>query len=164
MLCCLARRLAQLLSDSCYQRSADTAPCPPSPTRRKIKRSSKRGGAAGGGDGGSEDDDSDLDGSSDGSGDGDDDEEWDEAGGGPEVCPPGCEQAVYDRVCELREARLDEEDAAAEVARAAEGLRKEREVAAKKVRLVEQSLAAINTVGGRAAVAGERGEPAAPHP
>ncbi|KAI8470236.1 MAG: hypothetical protein J3K34DRAFT_459006 [Monoraphidium minutum] len=106
---------------------------------RRIKRSAKRGGAAQGDAAGNSSDDDDLDAfDNDGGDEGDDDD------GGHEVCPPGCKQALYERVCELREARLDEEDAAGEVARAAEGLRKEREVLAKKGRVIEQSVAAIN--------------------
>ena len=49
-------------------------------------------------------------------------------------------------MCELREQRLDEEDAAANLARASETLKKERELLAKKGRLIEQSLGAINQV------------------
>lgn len=44
---------------------------------------------------------------------GDDDADEDDDGG-EEVCPPGCDQAVYERVCDLREKRLDEEDMIAE--------------------------------------------------
>ena len=44
------------------------------------------------------------------------------------------------QVCELREARLDEEDAAVEVGKAMEQLKKERESLAKKERLMDQSL------------------------
>lgn len=65
----------------------------------------------------------------------------------PQVCPPGCEQPVYDRVVELRDARLDEEGAAADVARALEGLRKDLDLLARKRRIVDAALAAINQVG-----------------
>jgi hypothetical protein len=51
-------------------------------------------------------------------------------------------------VRELREHRLDEEEDAAEVAKEVEGVRKEREILTKKMKLLEQSLAAINQVGG----------------
>ncbi|GBF92886.1 cilia- and flagella-associated protein [Raphidocelis subcapitata] len=114
---------------------------------RRIKRTKRQAGGAGGdgasNGGGSEDSEGDED---DPYGDGDDDsgDDGDYDDGAPEVCPPGCEQALYDRVCELREARLDEEDAAADAGRAADTLRKEREVLSKKGRLMEQSLAAIN--------------------
>lgn len=43
-------------------------------------------------------------------------------------------------MCELREARLDEEDAAAEVGKAMDQLKKDRESLAKKERLMDQSL------------------------
>ena len=46
------------------------------------------------------------------------------------------------QVCELREARLDEEDAAMEVGRAMDALKKDRESLAKKERLMDQSLKA----------------------
>jgi cilia- and flagella-associated protein 44 len=113
--------------------------------RRKIKRSGKRSSGVAG-DGQSDDDsasDDDLDMADDGAEQDDDDD----VDGGTEVCPPGCEQALYERVCELREQRLDEDDAAADIARQADGLRKEREVLSKKARLVEQGLGAINQVG-----------------
>jgi hypothetical protein len=51
-------------------------------------------------------------------------------------------------VRELREHRLDEEEDAAEVAKEVEGVRKEREILTKKMKLLEQSLAAINQVRG----------------
>jgi hypothetical protein len=91
------------------------------------------------------DDDDDLDAADEDGGDDLDDD----GDGGAEVCPPGCEQGLYDKVCELREQRLDEEDAGADVAKQAEGVRKEREVLAKKGRVIEQSLSAINQVKGK---------------
>jgi hypothetical protein len=63
------------------------------------------------------------------------------------VCPPGCDPALYDAVTELREHRLEEEEAAAEVAKALEALGKDRALLAKKAKLVDTSLAAINQVG-----------------
>ena len=45
-------------------------------------------------------------------------------------------------MCELREARLDEEDAAMELGRAMDALKKDRESLAKKERLMDQSLKA----------------------
>jgi len=119
------------------------------PHNRKIKRSRKPAASdvAGGmrdDDSGDDDDDDDLLDTADDD-DGGDDDEVDEDDG-TEVCPPGCEQTLYDRVCEMREQRLDEEDAAADVAKQAESIKKEREVLAKKARLTEQSLNAINQV------------------
>jgi hypothetical protein len=54
---------------------------------------------------------------------------------------------LYDSVVELREHRLDEEDVAAEVAKALEALGKDKTMLAKKAMLVDTSLAAINQVG-----------------
>lgn len=124
------------------------------PLFRKIKRSSKRAGASPADDSDDDDDDDDLD-------VGDEDEGADDAedeDDSIEVCPPGCEQALYDKVCELREQRLDEEEAAADVAKHAEAIKKDREVLAKKGRLIDQSLNAINQVS-RASCGTCRGEP-----
>lgn len=63
-----------------------------------------------------------------------------------QVCPPGCDPALYDAVVELRERRLDEEEAGAEVSKALEDLGKDRALLVKKVKLVDVSLAAINQV------------------
>jgi hypothetical protein len=90
----------------------------------------------------------------------------DSAGASACACPPGhrvaapptqdlpCPaaaplQIAYERVCDLRERRLDQEDLAAECAKAQEALRKEREQQARRAKLVEQSLAAIEQVGRR---------------
>lgn len=62
----------------------------------------------------------------------------------------GCDPSLYDRVVEMRERRLDEEEAAAEVNKALEGIKKEKELLTKKAKLIDQSLAAINQVGGSA--------------
>ncbi|GLC74134.1 Cilia- and flagella-associated protein 44 [Pleodorina starrii] len=102
---------------------------------RRIKRSKKKAG------GGDDDYDSDDDDDEDEMGD---DEADDDDDGGEEVCPAGCDQSVYERVCDLREKRLDEEDMIAEFQKTIEVLRKEKEALAKKQRLVEQGLAAVN--------------------
>lgn len=115
---------------------------------RRIKRSSlshnNMGGpgnctaASGGSNGSSNGDDGDSD------GDGcysDSDDNCEE-----EVCPPGCDPVLYERVVELRERRLDEDDEIAEVARAVEAIRKEREMLSKKARVLETGLAGINQV------------------
>jgi hypothetical protein len=54
---------------------------------------------------------------------------------------------LYEAVVELRERRLDEEEVAAEVSRALEGLAKDKTMLGKKARLLDTSLAAINQVG-----------------
>ncbi|KAL0027158.1 hypothetical protein WJX79_011044 [Trebouxia sp. C0005] len=101
---------------------------------KKIKRSKKKDeGLAAESSSDSDDDD-----------DEDDDDEVEDSEGGEETCPAGCDPSLYDKVCELREARLDEEDAAMEVGRAMDALKKDRESLAKKERLMEQSLKAVN--------------------
>lgn len=52
------------------------------------------------------------------------------------------------QVCDLREKRLDEEELIAEFTKTIDALRKDKEAQAKKQKLLEQGLAAINTVGG----------------
>ena len=54
---------------------------------------------------------------------------------------------MYERVCDLRERRQEQEDLAADCAKAAEALRKEREQHLRRAKLVEQSLGAIEQVG-----------------
>lgn len=39
------------------------------------------------------------------------------------MCPPGCEQGAYERVCELRERRLDEEELVSEFTKTLEVLK-----------------------------------------
>lgn len=63
-----------------------------------------------------------------------------------QVCPPGCDPALYEAVVELREHRLDEEEAAAEVSKAVEALGKDKTLLSKKAKLVDTALAAINQV------------------
>lgn len=53
------------------------------------------------------------------------------------------------QVCDLREKRLDEEDMITEFQKTIEVLRKEKETLAKKQKLVEQGLQAVNSVGAR---------------
>jgi hypothetical protein len=50
------------------------------------------------------------------------------------------------QVIEIRERRLDEDEVAAEVAKAIDGIKKEKELLSKKAKLLEQSLAVINQV------------------
>ena len=86
--------------------------------KRKIKRTKKSGQN---GDGGSDDEDSDYESSeeesSDDEGDSDDDDEDDS-------CPAGCDQALYDKVLELREKRLDQEDILADFQKNIDDLKK----------------------------------------
>ena len=59
---------------------------------------------------------------------------------------PAHTQTLYERVCDLREKRLDEDDLITEFQKAMELLKKEKEMFAKKQRLLEQSLGAIQLV------------------
>lgn len=52
-------------------------------------------------------------------------------------------QNLYERVCEQREKRLDEDDLITEFQKTIEVVKKEKETAAKKQKVVEQGLAAI---------------------
>ncbi|KAK9811670.1 hypothetical protein WJX72_008037 [[Myrmecia] bisecta] len=61
-----------------------------------------------------------------------------------EACPPGCDQSLYDKVCDLREQRLDEEDRISEVNKAIELLKKEKETISKKQKVIDSVLKAIN--------------------
>ena len=42
-----------------------------------------------------------------------------------EVCPPGCDPALYEKVCELREKRLEQEEVYTDFQKAVEALKKE---------------------------------------
>eukprot|EP00879_Flechtneria_rotunda_P013188 GHRR01013773.1.p1 GENE.GHRR01013773.1~~GHRR01013773.1.p1 ORF type:complete len:651 (+),score=294.03 GHRR01013773.1:456-2408(+) len=106
---------------------------------RRVKRSRRQAGSGGDGGDGSSDEGSDADEEDGGKQDSDEDDD-----AGDEVCPPGCEPGLYERVVELRERRLDDEEVAAEVSKVVEGIKKEREQLSKKAKLLEQSLAAIN--------------------
>lgn len=53
------------------------------------------------------------------------------------VCPLGCDPALFQQACELRERRLDLEELLAEERRALDSLRKELEGMKKKIRSME---------------------------
>ncbi|CAG9460447.1 unnamed protein product [Pedinophyceae sp. YPF-701] len=78
---------------------------------------------------------SDSDAGSDYGSDADDEDE--------DGCPSGCEQLLYEKVCELRERRLDEEDVLMELAKGVEAVNKEREMQSKRLRMIESSLQAL---------------------
>ena len=61
-----------------------------------------------------------------------------------EVCPPGCDQALYEKVCDLREKRLDQEDVIAEFTKSIEALKKEKDMLTKKQKTIELSLKKID--------------------
>lgn len=53
------------------------------------------------------------------------------------VCPLGCDPALFQKACELRERRLDLEELLAEERKALDSLRKELEGMKKKIRSME---------------------------
>jgi len=57
-----------------------------------------------------------------------------------EFCPPGCDPALYEQVCELREKRLDQEDVLADLQKAVEALKKDHEALVKKERVIDVAL------------------------
>ena len=84
--------------------------------KRKIKRT-KKSNNDGDGSGDDSDYESSEEESSDDEGDSDDDDEDDS-------CPAGCDQALYDKVLELREKRLDQEDILADFQKNIDDLKK----------------------------------------
>ena len=99
---------------------------------KKIKRIKKRS---------AEDDDDDYD--SDDEEDEDDDEDYDDEEE-EEACPTGCNQALYEKVCDLREQRLDQEDVIAEFVSAREQLKKDKDALTKKQKNIETGLKALD--------------------
>merc|ERR1740130_2511622 len=87
--------------------------------KKKVKRS-KRGG-----DDGDEEEEFDSD----------EEEEEEE-----EVCPPGCDPALYEKVCELREKRLEQEELYAEFQKSVEGLKKENDALIRKEKVIDKAL------------------------
>ncbi|KAK3285967.1 hypothetical protein CYMTET_6449 [Cymbomonas tetramitiformis] len=61
-----------------------------------------------------------------------------------EVCPPGCDQALYEKVCDLREKRLDQEDVISEFQKSIDAFKKEKDALAKKQKTIEAALKQID--------------------
>lgn len=101
--------------------------------QRRIKRSRKIMGDEDDEDESGSDDDSDMD-----DGDFEDSDAEDE-----EACPPDCDKLVYEKVCELRERRLDEEDVLVELQKSIEAFKKEQDQAGKKLAGMEKILKSI---------------------
>jgi len=101
--------------------------------KKKIKRRVRKGGmeGEGGDDYNSEDEEDDEEGF-------DSDEELDDED--EEVCPPGCDPALYEKVCELREKRLEQEDVYAEFQKGVEQLKKENDMLIKKEKVIDKAL------------------------
>ncbi|KAK7105366.1 cilia- and flagella-associated protein 44-like [Littorina saxatilis] len=104
--------------------------------KKKIKRNKKKTTEGEGSDDESEDesdDDSDWEES--------DEESESEMGGYDlDICPPGCDQTLYDAATTMRERRLDCEEALAEEKKNSETLKKELEGLQKKARIIDSSL------------------------
>ena len=97
--------------------------------KRKVKRKKQT-------DGDDEDFDEDEDDEDMDDEDFDEDEEEEEE----EVCPPGCDPSLYDKVCELREKRLEQEEVYADFQKGVEALRKENDMLIKKEKVIDKAL------------------------
>ncbi|XP_069115004.1 cilia- and flagella-associated protein 44-like isoform X2 [Argopecten irradians] len=103
--------------------------------KKKIKRAKKKTSDEG------SDDDSDEDSSDDDDWDEDEDEDDEEAlGYDLDICPSGCDQNLYDNTCQLREKRLDIEEALTEEKKNNEALKKELESFNKKAKVIDAGL------------------------
>lgn len=102
--------------------------------KKKIKRAKKKAQTEEGSDEESDEEDSDEDLSSSDEEDSDA-EELDDS-----VCPPGCDQALFDQVCQLRENRLDLEEELADEKKASETLKKEYDALVKKAKVIDSAL------------------------
>ncbi|XP_033641081.1 cilia- and flagella-associated protein 44-like isoform X3 [Asterias rubens] len=102
--------------------------------KKKIKRAKKKAQTEEGSDEESEessDDESDWS---------SDEEDSEEESLDDTVCPPGCDQALFDNTCALREKRLDFEELLAEEKKIAEGLKKEVDALTKKQKIIDNGL------------------------
>lgn len=57
-----------------------------------------------------------------------------------DMCPPGCDQSLYDNTCQLREKRLDYEEELAEEKKILDSLKKESESLQKKSKIIDAAL------------------------
>jgi exonuclease VII small subunit len=57
-----------------------------------------------------------------------------------QVCPPGCDPALYEKVCELREKHLEQEDVYSEFQKGVELLKKENDMLIKKEKIIDKAL------------------------
>ncbi|XP_075252601.1 cilia- and flagella-associated protein 44-like isoform X3 [Convolutriloba macropyga] len=112
--------------------------------KKKIKRAKKkeRTGEEGEEDEEEEDEESDSDESDSDEDDFDEDEDETRVVLDDSVCPPGCEQELYDMACSLREIRLDTEEMLGEEKKTFEIMKKDAEAMAKKTKVIDHSLAA----------------------
>ena len=56
------------------------------------------------------------------------------------MCPPGCDQALFEQACELREKRLDLEEIIAEEKKTSDALKKEYDALVKKSKVIDSGL------------------------
>lgn len=103
--------------------------------RRKIKRNKKLSS-------GLSNDAEDFDESDESDDDYDDEDDYDEDDDEAieDTCPPGCQQALFDKVVELRGKRLDHEDLLGEINKSIEDLKKTSERLNQKQRQVDKEL------------------------
>ncbi|XP_052805423.1 cilia- and flagella-associated protein 44-like isoform X2 [Mya arenaria] len=104
--------------------------------KKKIKRSKKKTT-----EGDDDDEDSDDDSEDDSDWDEDEDDEESEAGGYDlDICPSGCDQTLYEATCQLREKRLDIEEALIEEKKTNDTLKKELDGYGKKSKVIDNGL------------------------
>ena len=98
--------------------------------KRKVKRKKQTDG--------DEDEDEDEEDEDDDDEDYDEDEDEEEE----ETCPPGCDPALYDKVCELREKRMEQEEVYTEFQKGVEALKKENDMLIKKEKIIDNAVKA----------------------
>ncbi|KAK3770719.1 hypothetical protein RRG08_037905 [Elysia crispata] len=104
--------------------------------KKRVKRTKKKMTEEG-----ESDEDSDEDSSDDSDWEESDEESESEVGGFDlDVCPPGCDQKLYDDTCTLREKRLDNEEALAEEKKNQDAQKKELESLQKKAKVIDSQL------------------------
>ncbi|XP_057301359.1 cilia- and flagella-associated protein 44-like isoform X2 [Hydractinia symbiolongicarpus] len=103
--------------------------------KKKIKRAKKKTTDGGQSDEESSEEESDDDYDSDEEGDSDEDDELDDS-----VCPTGCDQVIFDQICQLRERKLDLEEMIVDAKKAGDSTKKEVDALSKKVKIVTSAL------------------------
>ncbi|XP_063718325.1 cilia- and flagella-associated protein 44-like isoform X2 [Symsagittifera roscoffensis] len=109
--------------------------------KKKIKRAKKKE-QTGDDDEEEEDDESDSDESDSEDDDFDDEDDEGRVVLDDSICPPGCEQELYDMACNLRETRLDLEEQLAEEKKTFDMMKKDADSMTKKVKQVDNALSA----------------------
>lgn len=105
--------------------------------KKKIKRAKKKINDDGEG---NSDEDSDEESSDDDDYDSDEDDESGEEELDDSVCPQGCDQGTFDQVCQLREKKLDLEEATVEEKKVHDVLKKELDALTKKTKIIDNGL------------------------